>query len=101
MPLGRVALKHGIIGMSEVFEVLKLQTDRIGLPRERRDDLLFGDLAVELGYIGERELENLLQLQRKSRPPIGEILLEMGCLTEAQLEAELIAFTECVTEDVS
>ena len=49
----------------------------------------FGETAVRLGYIDNGDLKELLQKQAQTRRPIGEILVELGVLTRAQMEAEL------------
>ena len=53
---------------------------------------LFGEIAVDLGYLTEQELHDLLKLQSQKRPYIGEILVDMKKITEEQLNPLLIEF---------
>lgn len=49
------------------------------------DPSSIGNLAVELGYITMDELRTAVKMQQQ-RLPLGRILMEMGKLTEEQLE---------------
>ena len=51
----------------------------------RDDSNSIGSLAIELGYITQEELTAAVRVQQQ-RLPLGRILVEMGKLTEKQLE---------------
>ena len=53
---------------------------------------IFGDLAVEFGYLSPTQVEELLVLQLNGRPPLGQILVELGALSEAELDPLLEEF---------
>ncbi len=52
---------------------------------------LFGQLLVDLGIIGEEQLQRGLEVQRGTHPPkfLGEILCEQGLVDETSLEFAL------------
>jgi hypothetical protein len=52
----------------------------------------FGQIAVELGFLSPESVDSLLRIQLDSRPKIGEILVEMGKMTAAQLDAALAKY---------
>ncbi len=61
---------------------------------EPKPDSLFGALAVQEGFASEAEVEVALVAQKDVagvNPRIGQILLEMGALNQAQIEAVLAA----------
>ncbi len=93
-PLGRIALRHEILNINEIFNILRLQADRIQAGSREQPDLLFGDLAIELGFMEVDDLVKLLKIQLETRPPLGETLLKLNCITAEQLESELQAFSE-------
>lgn len=66
--IGRLALEQHLLSMRQVFHILERQT---------QTGKLFGEQAVELGYIDDWHVSMLLQLQQESRPPISESLLQM------------------------
>lgn len=51
-------------------------------------ELLFGKIACSLGVVTKEQVQEclLLQGEGETRPPIGQILIEKGYLTERQLE---------------
>ena len=62
------------------------------------DARLFGEYLLENDLIGAMDLLEALNQQRRaerdgaSRKPIGEILVELGCLSESELSAALQGF---------
>jgi hypothetical protein len=59
---------------------------------EPKPDSLFGAVAVLEGFASEAEVEVALEAQKDvagANPRIGQILLEMGALNQAQIEAVL------------
>ena len=67
-----------------------LQARRIN-ERQRAEDRRFGDIALEMGWLSEGQLDVLLAAQKKGRKLFGQILVEQGVLTAEQLETELAA----------
>ncbi|HID78525.1 MAG TPA: hypothetical protein EYP56_21355 [Planctomycetaceae bacterium] len=53
---------------------------------------LFGETAVELGYLTDRDVQPLIEIQETSRPRLGEILVDMGKLTTQQRDEWLEKF---------
>ena len=57
---------------------------------EKKEDLSFGTLAGQLGYITSERIKECLQIQQKIKElgvepkPLGEILIDKGYLTEVQ-----------------
>lgn len=84
MPFGRLCLQHGRLTVTQVFEVLNLQSIA---PHE-----MFGELCIESGYLSAADVAYILELQQKSRPPLGELLIEMELLTEADLQELLESY---------
>ena len=61
---------------------------------EPKPDSLFGAVAVHEGFASEAEVEVALEAQKDVagvNPRIGQILLEMGALNQAQIDAVLAA----------
>ena len=55
---------------------------------------LFGEIAIELGFISKENIETLLILQKEKRNLLGEILVLYGAISKANLEEELRQFHE-------
>lgn len=51
-------------------------------------ELLFGKIAVKLGYLSVEQLEAVVERQARSDPPVslGYMLVQQGLLTEAQID---------------
>lgn len=84
-PLGRVAIRHGYLTINQVFDLLRLQTDRLNyqLP-DSECHFLFGNLAVEFGYIDDDQRIEILRLQALTRPDLMDVLVNMEVLTEEE-----------------
>lgn len=54
----------------------------------------FGDLAVRMGFLQQEDLLDILLEQQDLQRPLGEIILEMGAMTEEQIQGELKAYHE-------
>ena len=83
-PLGQLAIQHGFLDVAQVFEILGAEAEE---PQK-----LFGEIARELGHLTSGQIERLIELQKASRPPVGEILVELGILDADDLEALLEEF---------
>src|SRR5205807_8002560 len=77
------AIQNKLLTVTEVYQILNLQAG---------STTLFGQIAMEFGFLEEDDVNNLLAQQQKSTKPIGEILVELGALTRDQLTTELTAF---------
>jgi len=49
----------------------------------------FGEIAIELELLTDEDVEHVLKWQRESRPPLGEMLVEVGALARDTMLAEL------------
>lgn len=58
---------------------------------------MFGEYAVELGYMEPAEVEELLVLQINSRPSIGAALVERGTIASAALPRYLADFLHALS----
>lgn len=76
--LGTLAMHKGYMTASEVDEVCFLQT---------REDKRFGEIALERCYLFEDQLEDLLVSQTPDYLVLGQTLVDMGALTNAELES--------------
>ena len=76
--IGTLAVQLRKLNCRQVFAVLDKQCKA---PAER-----FGDLAVELGYLAEEDLNELLATQSRRTPPMWEILIENRILPSAIVE---------------
>lgn len=70
--LGTVAIVKGAMSPAEVSEVMAEQ--------RRRPERTFGDHAIELGHLTERELEELVQVKHRGRYPAEEVRRARGRL---------------------
>ncbi len=91
-PLGRIAFVESLLTLDQVATIIDLQSDGRETVQDDRASDLFGELAIQLGYLAEHQVEELLNIQRRSRPRIGEILVEMGAISEFRLNAALQDF---------
>jgi hypothetical protein len=84
--IGKLALRERLLTLEELFLILDAQIDGDSTP--------FGRLGVAMGLLRPEDVERLLLLQRQSRPRVGEILVELGALTETELENQLRDFED-------
>ena len=68
--LGTVAVVKGAMSPAEVSEVMAEQ--------RRHPERTFGDHAIELGHVTERELEELVQVKHRGRYPAEEVRRARG-----------------------
>jgi len=83
-PIGRIAREEGLMSMKGVMEVLAAQADRPGT--------LFGELAVELGYLDTGGLLRLMHAQASRAPRYDDVLLSLGLVSAADLSEARQAF---------
>jgi hypothetical protein len=83
VPIGQLAIEERLMSAREVFQVLHHQRDML----HRHE--LFGEIAVDKGFITHDELQRLLVLQMDRKPPLEDVLVEQGVLTRDEMNAEL------------
>ena len=60
---------------------------------QKKTDKKFGEIAVELGYLTDKQVEELLQFQsRESNLQLGQAAVDLGFLNYEQLDHELENF---------
>lgn len=82
-PFGMVAHRLGKLTLNQIMEILNAQA-----PSHK----LFEEIAVDLGYLRQDEVDYISQMQKKGRLPIGEILILMKVIDRRTLERELEAY---------
>ena len=75
--LGTLAMHMGYMTASEVDEICFLQT---------REDKRFGEIALERSYLFEDQLDELLKAQIPDYLLLGQTLVDIGCLSNSDLE---------------
>ena len=81
--LGDILVEEGVLVREEVDKLLELQASQAAGERQP-----LGKLAVELGFLSERRLRDLLDLHGK-RLSLGELLVSRGLVTAVQIETAL------------
>jgi hypothetical protein len=66
------------------------------LDHQRESSGLFGEIAIELGFLSKDDIDKLLILQKKSCNFLGEILVLYGAISQEDMEDELRQFRETV-----
>ena len=69
-----------------VLKVISVEQLRDALDMMSRENLLLGQLAVEEGFLSESQANTINREQRYSDKPFGAIGVQMGLLTNPQLE---------------
>lgn len=83
--LGTLAMYKGFMTSDEVDECCYIQ---------RREDKLFGKIALERNYLFDEQLEVLLESQVPDYLRLGQTLVDMGVLTNAMLHDLMISYNE-------
>ena len=73
--------------------ISKADADKVNTEQRHRD-MPFGELAGEMGLLTEEQIDNLVQLQWRTRMRIGEALVRSGHLGKVRLEELLISYEE-------
>ncbi|MCA9758772.1 MAG: hypothetical protein KDA27_23465 [Candidatus Eisenbacteria bacterium] len=81
--LGDILIEEGVLVREEVDKLLELQASQQDGERQP-----LGKLAVELGFLSERKLRDLLDLHGK-RLSLGELLIARGLVSADQVEQAL------------
>ncbi|MCP5003688.1 MAG: hypothetical protein GY941_07005 [Planctomycetes bacterium] len=66
-----------MLTIKQIVKILYVQADT---PK------LFGEIAVELGYITEADVKILLRKRKKRIPDIEDILVEMGKISSNEID---------------
>ena len=53
---------------------------------------LFGEIAIELGYLNEDDVDALLDMQGEKHIKIGEVLVLFGAISREDMESRLQTF---------
>ena len=77
--LGQLAMEKEFLSAKQVMDVLAEQA--------RNPAVKFGELAISLGFLSEGDLAQLLGYQAQGSPSLSSILLELGYISEEDLEA--------------
>ena len=86
IPLGQLALQEKLIDNKQLFRVLSRQRK----PEDR--DKTFGKLAVEMEYLNQEQVEELLEQQTHTTRLLGEILVSQGSVSQKDLIKALKKF---------
>jgi len=79
VPLGQLALQKRLIDNKQLFRILSRQRK----PEDKHKN--FGTLAVEMGYLGQGQIETLLEQQTHTNRLLGEILVSMKLVSQVAL----------------
>ena len=73
--------------------ISKADADKINAEQRHRD-MPFGELACEMGLLSVEQIDNLVQLQWRTRLRVGQALARLGHLDNARLEELLVSYEE-------
>ena len=76
--IGQLLLTNHKLTVHQVFKILGEQAT---------NSKLFGEIAIELGFIKESDVNEMLQLQSWMCPPLWQVLASCGVLTPSQAES--------------
>lgn len=83
--IGVLAVQEGFLDDRQLCIILDYQ--------RLRGTGLFGELAVELGFLEQDDIDTLLGMQEKSHIRIGEVLILLGAITRQDMEEALSEFS--------
>jgi len=69
---------------------LRRSTPTDPFSRAAEDPSSFGNLAISHGWVTQEDLERALEVQRAQIPKLGQIMIEIGLLSEEQRDELLI-----------
>ena len=82
--IGALALRLGVLDLDQIDRILDMQEE---------DKRRFGEIAVNLEFMTERQVQRLIQLQRYHQLlEAGEILVLRGLVTVEDLQQSLVEF---------
>ena len=86
-PMGKFAKKLGYISRKDNVRVLL---------EHIKGNKRYGDLAVEMGFLTEEQVRDVLETQSREGVMLGKILVQEGALTRVELLHALKDFTPLV-----
>lgn len=78
--LGKLAMAEGKLTVAEVFDVLGHQAVEGGL---------FGQVAINLGFMNEKDLFELLEVQQRLTPTLADALVALEFVSTEQMSGLL------------
>ena len=91
-PLGQLALDNKWLTRENIFKILQAQRD------PERKNKRFGEVAIELGFLNEFQVSDLVISQNYPATFIGEILLSEKILKKNELIRALTEFNKLIKE---
>jgi len=82
--LGAIAIETGKLSTKQVFYILRAQTEA--------HDQLFGELAVELGFLTDEDVADLILRQSMRVRPMQQLISELGFVSPEELHGYLPGF---------
>lgn len=76
-PLGQIALQNGMLTMKQIMQIVGEQAIVSELP--------FGEVAIRLKLLTAEQVAELLYLQAQNVPTLEEVMVELGSLTQQEL----------------
>lgn len=82
--LGALAIETEKLSVKQVFHILRIQAETPGE--------LFGELAVEQGFLTEADVASLILLQSMRVRPLAQIIVELGFASADEVDRHQIDF---------
>ena len=86
IPLGQLALQEGLIDNKALFRILSRQRKVEGRNQT------FGQLAIQLGYLSQEQVNELLKMQSQTNRLLGELLVSQGLVSQVEMIKALKKF---------
>ncbi len=86
IPLGQLALQEGLIDNKALFRILSRQRKVEGRNQT------FGQLAIQLGYLSQEQVNELLKMQSQTNRLLGELLVSQGLVSQVEMIKALKRF---------
>jgi len=86
IPLGQLALQKGLIDNKALFRILSRQRKVEGRNQT------FGQLAIQLGYLSQEQVNDLLKMQTQTNRLLGELLVSQGFVSQVEMIKALKKF---------
>ena len=86
IPLGQLALQEGLIENKTLFRILSRQR------KEEGRNQTFGQLAIQLGYLTDEQISELLKMQIQTNRLLGELLVSQGFVSQVEMIKALKKF---------
>ncbi len=86
IPLGQLALQKGLIDNKVLFRILSRQR------KEEGRNQTFGQLAIQLGYLTEEQISELLKMQIRTNRLLGELLVSQEFVSQVEMIKALKKF---------